>query len=64
MNLAGLGLKTASETERGQFYIRECSTEVIYSGSDLDSDAGDDKDMAGGDRRGVKWERSKREVEH
>lgn len=36
---------------------QEYSTEVVYSGSDQDSDSGDDED-AGGDRRGVKRERS------
>ncbi|TKS67940.1 Eukaryotic initiation factor 4A-III [Collichthys lucidus] len=42
-----------SETDGGQFDERVYSTEVIYSGSDQDSDSGDDEDTAGsGDRRG------------
>ncbi|TKS67935.1 Serum response factor [Collichthys lucidus] len=54
-----------SETDGGQFDERAYSTEVIYSGSDQDSDSGDDEDTAGsGDRRGVKRERSEREVGH
>lgn len=66
VNTAGPGPKTASETDGGQFDGREYSTEVIYSGSDQDSDSGDDEDTAGsgGDRRGVKRERSEREVGH
>lgn len=49
-----------------QFDDREYSTEVVYSGSDQDSDSADDEDMAcsGGDRRGVKRERREREVGH
>ncbi|XP_044046217.1 serum response factor-like isoform X3 [Siniperca chuatsi] len=66
VNTAGPGPDTASETDGGQFHDREYSTEVIYSGSDQDSDSGDDEDTAGsgGDRRGVKRERSEREVGH
>uniref|UniRef100_UPI0037E8A1FD serum response factor-like isoform X2 n=1 Tax=Semicossyphus pulcher TaxID=241346 RepID=UPI0037E8A1FD len=58
------GPNTASGIEEGQFEEREFSTEVIYSGSDQDSDSGDDEDTAGsgGDRRGVKRERREREV--
>ncbi|XP_076585509.1 serum response factor-like isoform X2 [Chaetodon auriga] len=67
VNTAGPGPNTASETDGGQF-DREYGhvTEVIYSGSDQDSDSGDDEDTAGsgGDRRGVKRERSEREVGH
>lgn len=63
VNTAGPGPN--SETDGGQFDERAYSTEVIYSGSDQDSDSGDDEDTAGsGDRRGVKRERSEREVGH
>ncbi|XP_074551455.1 serum response factor-like isoform X3 [Halichoeres trimaculatus] len=60
----GPGPNPASGTEEGQFEDREYSTEVVYSGSDQDSDSGDDEDTmgSGGDRRGVKRERSEREV--
>lgn len=60
----GPGPNQASGTEEGQFEDREFSTEVVYSGSDQDSDSGDDEDTmgSGGDRRGVKRERSEREV--
>ncbi|XP_070774740.1 serum response factor-like [Enoplosus armatus] len=66
VNTAGPGQNTTSETDGGQFDDKEYSTEVIYSGSDQDSDSGDDEDTAGsgGDRRGVKRERSEREVGH
>ncbi|XP_054866100.1 serum response factor-like isoform X2 [Amphiprion ocellaris] len=58
------GNTTASGTDGGQFEDREFSSEVVYSGSDQDSDSGEDEDTAvsGGDRRGVKRERSDREV--
>lgn len=38
----------------------DTDTEVMYCGSDQESDSGDHDDSAGGDRRGVKWERSKK----
>ncbi|XP_029384159.1 serum response factor-like isoform X2 [Echeneis naucrates] len=62
--LVGPGPNTSSEIDGGQFGDREFTTEVIYSGSDQDSDSGDDEDTtgSGGDRRGVKRERSDREV--
>uniref|UniRef100_A0A3Q1GSM8 Serum response factor n=1 Tax=Acanthochromis polyacanthus TaxID=80966 RepID=A0A3Q1GSM8_9TELE len=55
---------TAPGTDGGQFEDREFSSEVVYSGSDQDSDSGEDEDTAGsgGDRRGVKRERSDPEV--
>ncbi|KAM7009401.1 LOW QUALITY PROTEIN: serum response factor-like [Tautogolabrus adspersus] len=58
------GPHTASGTEEDRFEDREFSTEVIYSGSEQDSDSGDDEDTvgSGGDRRGVKRERREREV--
>ncbi|KAM3622834.1 uncharacterized protein V6R79_003729 [Siganus canaliculatus] len=63
VNSAGPGPNTASVTEGGQF---DDSCEVICSGSEQDSDSGEDEDTAGsgGDRRGVKRERSEREVGH
>ncbi|XP_053273655.1 serum response factor isoform X2 [Pleuronectes platessa] len=53
------GVTTGPNSDPGAF-----STEVIYSGSDQDSESGDEEDTAGsgGDRRGVKRERSEREV--
>lgn len=64
VNTAGPVLHTASGTGGGQFENRDYSTETVYSGSDQDSDSVDDEDTAGsgGDRRGVKRERSEREV--
>ncbi|XP_068558822.1 serum response factor-like isoform X2 [Cebidichthys violaceus] len=56
LTTAGLVLNT----DRDQF---EDVTEVLYSGSDQDSDSGDDEDTCV-DRRGVKRERSEREVGH
>lgn len=59
------GSNTPSETDRDRFEDREYSTEVIYSGSDQESDSGDEEDTAGssgGDRRGVKRERSDRDA--
>ncbi|XP_029010093.1 serum response factor-like isoform X3 [Betta splendens] len=66
VNTAGTVLNTASSTDGGQFENLHYSTEMVYSGSDQDSDSGDDEDTAGsgGDRRGVKRERSEREVGH
>ncbi|KAM4603445.1 serum response factor-like isoform 2-T2 [Polymixia lowei] len=48
----------------GRFEDREYTTDVVYSGSDQESDSADDEDILGpgGDRRGVKRERSEREV--
>lgn len=45
---------------------REYANDVLYSCSDMDSESGEDEDTAGrgGDRRGVKRERSDREVGH
>ncbi|XP_028271382.1 serum response factor-like isoform X2 [Parambassis ranga] len=64
LNTDGPGPNTTPMTDGGQFEDREYSTEVVYSGSEPDSDSGDDEDAAGsgGDRRGVKRERSEREV--
>lgn len=64
LNTDGPGQNTTPMTDGGQFEEREYSTEVVYSGSEPDSDSGDDEDAAGsgGDRRGVKRERSEREV--
>lgn len=55
-----------TETDGGPFEVREYGPEVIYSGSEQESDSGDDEDTAGsvGDRRGVKRERREREVGH
>ncbi|XP_017296815.1 serum response factor isoform X2 [Kryptolebias marmoratus] len=63
---AGPAPNTASETDAGRFEDREYSTEVAFSGSELDSDSGDDDDTggSGGDKRGVKRERSDREDGH
>ncbi|XP_020337966.1 serum response factor isoform X3 [Oncorhynchus kisutch] len=55
-----------SGAEGGRFddRIREYSAEVVYSGSEPESDSGDDDDTMGsaGDRRGVKRERAEMEV--
>nr|XP_046233975.1 serum response factor-like isoform X2 [Scatophagus argus] len=66
VNTAAPVTVTASETHGGQFDDREYGPEVVYSGSEQDSDSGDDEDTAGsgGERRGVKRERSEREVGH
>ncbi|XP_049427653.1 serum response factor-like isoform X2 [Epinephelus fuscoguttatus] len=66
ISTAGPGPNAATDTDGGRFEEREYSTEVVYSGSDQDSDSGDDEDTAGsgGDRRGVKRERSERELGH
>ncbi|XP_073330129.1 serum response factor-like isoform X1 [Pagrus major] len=67
-NGAGLGSLSVNTAAPGPDtdIDRDYSTEVVYSGSDPDSDSGDDEDTAGsgGDRRGVKRERSEREVGH
>ncbi|XP_071772193.2 serum response factor a isoform X2 [Centroberyx gerrardi] len=64
VNTPGPGPTAATETDGGRFEDREYATEVAYSGSDQESDSGDDEDTvgSGGDRRGVKRERSEREV--
>lgn len=66
MNKAGPVPDTAHEIEGGTLEDRDYTTQVVYSGSDQDSDSGEDEDTvgAGGDRRGVKRERSEREVGH
>ncbi|KAF7216549.1 serum response factor isoform X2 [Nothobranchius furzeri] len=53
---AGPAQNTPSDTDEDREYVAE----VIYSGSEQDSDSGDDEDTVGssGDRRGVKRERS------
>lgn len=49
-----------TETDGGRLKEREFTTDVAFSGSDLDSVSGDEDDTggSGGDRRGVKRERS------
>lgn len=56
----GPGTTASADTQGGRFEDRE------YSGSEQDSDSGDEEDTvsAGGDRRGVKRERSDSEVAH
>lgn len=44
----------ASRSDRGQFEDREISAEQIYTISDQEADSWDNKDTAGGDRRGTK----------
>lgn len=74
-NGAGLGSLPASATPPGaviasepaaarQYADEGYGVEVVYSGSDQDSDSGDDEDAAGsgGERRGVKRGRSERDV--
>lgn len=65
----GTGLSSlpgpGAENDGGRGYeVREYGTEVVYSGSDQESESGEDEDTAclGGDRRGVKRERVEREV--
>ncbi|XP_027872394.1 serum response factor-like [Xiphophorus couchianus] len=57
---AGPEPTAGQETDGEPFEDLEFSTEVVYSGSDQDSESGDDEDAvgSGGDRRGVKRERS------
>lgn len=64
VNAAGPGHNATPGTDGGQFEDRDYTTEVVYSGSDPDSDSGEDEDApgSGGDRRGVKRERSERRV--
>ncbi|XP_042281805.1 serum response factor-like isoform X2 [Thunnus albacares] len=66
LNAAGPGPNSTAEPDGGLFEEREYGTEVVYSGSDPESESGEDEDTAGsgGDRRGVKRERSEREVGH
>lgn len=64
------GPNTTAELDgegRGRFEEQEyASTEVVYSGSDQDSESDDDPagQGPGGERRGVKRERSDRELGH
>lgn len=64
LNSLQVGNPGTSDTDGGRFEDREYTAEVVYSGSDQDSDSGDDDDTMGsvGERRGVKRERSEREV--
>lgn len=64
VNATPPGPVPASEPTGRQFGDGEFGAEVVYSGSDQDSDSVDDEDTtgSGGDRRGVKRERSDREV--
>ncbi|XP_041641099.1 serum response factor-like isoform X1 [Cheilinus undulatus] len=57
---AGMSSRAGSGSEEGRFEEREEG----YSGSELDSESGEDEDAvgSGGDRRGVKRERREREV--
>lgn len=66
VNTVPPGPVAACETDGNHFDDREYSTDVVYSGSDQDSDTGDDEETvgSGGDRRGVKRERSEKEVGH
>lgn len=56
VNAAGPG------PDGGQLEEREYTAEVVYSGSDPDSDSEEDAAGSGGERRGVKRERSERRV--
>ncbi|KAM4749735.1 serum response factor-like isoform 2-T2 [Anableps anableps] len=60
VSTAGPEPSAGHETDGEPFEDQEYSTEVVYSGSDQDSESGDDEDAvgSGGDRRGVKRERS------
>ncbi|KAF7649506.1 hypothetical protein LDENG_00140550 [Lucifuga dentata] len=60
----GTGMATGAETDGGRFEDREYGSEAVYSGSEQDSDSVDEDDttVPGGDRRGVKRERSERDV--
>lgn len=66
VNTVPPGPVATCETDGRHFDDREYSTDVVYSGSDQDSDTGDDEETvcSGGDRRGVKRERSEKEVGH
>ncbi|XP_042338267.1 serum response factor a [Plectropomus leopardus] len=59
----GTGIRISADSGGERCEQREFSTEVVCSGSEQDSDSGDDEG-SGGDRRGVKRERSDREVGH
>ncbi|XP_029949745.1 serum response factor-like isoform X2 [Salarias fasciatus] len=61
---AGPGSGDALETDRGQYEERDYTAEVVYSGSDQDSESGEDEEAPGpvGRRRGVKRERTERIV--
>lgn len=58
------GAVSASDLADRQFGDEGYGVEVVYSGSDQDSDSGDDEDAAGSgsERRGVKRGRSDRDV--
>lgn len=60
------GAVPASDPAARQFGDEGYGVEVVYSGSDQDSDSGDDEDAAGsgGERRGVKRGRGDRDVRH
>lgn len=70
--LAGSGAAMSSRTgagngtDGGPFDGSALSTEAVCSGSDQDSESADDEDApgCGGDRRGVKRERSDKELGH
>ncbi|KAM7420029.1 hypothetical protein PAMA_016899 [Pampus argenteus] len=66
LNAARPGPNSTAEPDGDRFEEREYGTEVVYSGSDPESESGEDEDTpgSGGDRRGVKRERSEREVGH
>lgn len=53
-----------SDTDGGQFDVRENCAEVIYSSSDQDADSGDNEDAADWDRRAENRESSERKVSH
>lgn len=65
VNTVSPGPPTAPEA-LDQFDERDYGAEMVYSGSEQDSDSGEEEDAvaSGGDRRGVKRERSEREVGH
>lgn len=58
------GVVPASDPAARQFSEKGYGVEVVYSGSDQDSDSGDDEDAAGSgsERRGVKRARCERDV--
>lgn len=58
------GAVPAPDSAARQFNDEGYGVEVVYSGSDQDSDSGDDEDAAGsgGERRGVKRGRGDRDV--
>lgn len=66
VNMPEPGPNTTSKTEGGQFDDSIYSKVVTYSGADQDSDSGGNRDTGSSerDRRGVRRERSEREVGH